>query len=53
VNCAIVDLMFLSFYCAYNVDEFAVIFCIFQKKSLKLLIFGSLSGPPKISSNYF
>jgi hypothetical protein len=26
VNCAIVDLMFLSFYCDYIVDEFVVIF---------------------------
>jgi hypothetical protein len=31
MNCAIVDLMFLSFYCDYIVDEFAV-FCIFFKK---------------------
>jgi hypothetical protein len=34
VNCAIVDLMFLSFYCDYIVDEFAVIFCIFSKTIL-------------------
>jgi hypothetical protein len=39
VNCAIVDLMFLSFYCAYNVDEFAVIFCIFQKKIFEIINF--------------
>jgi hypothetical protein len=31
VNCAIVDLMFLSFYCDYIVDEFAVIFLHFFK----------------------
>jgi hypothetical protein len=30
VNCAIVDLMFLSFYCDYIVDEFAVIFEFFH-----------------------
>jgi hypothetical protein len=42
VNCAIVDLMFLSFYCDYIVDEFVVIFCIFSIFSLKLLIFGGL-----------
>jgi hypothetical protein len=35
MNCAIMDLMFLSFYCDYIVDEFAVIFCIFfSKKNL-------------------
>jgi hypothetical protein len=34
VNCVIVGLMILSFYCDYIVDEFAVIFCIFSKKSL-------------------
>jgi hypothetical protein len=51
VNCAIVDLMFLSFYFDYIVDEFSVIFCIFFTKfSLKLLIFGGLSGQPKIRS---
>jgi hypothetical protein len=30
VNCAIVDLMFLSFYCDYIVDEF-VFFAFFSK----------------------
>jgi hypothetical protein len=30
VNYAVVDLMFLSFYCDYIVDEFVVIFCIFS-----------------------
>jgi hypothetical protein len=42
VNCAIVVLMFLLFYCDY-VDEFAVIFVF----SLKLVIFGGLSGRRK------
>jgi hypothetical protein len=50
VNCASVDLMFLSFYCDYIVDEFVVIFCISNFFSLKLLIFGGLSGSPKIRS---
>jgi hypothetical protein len=35
VNCAIVDLMFLSFYCDYIVDALVVIFiAFFQKKIL-------------------
>jgi hypothetical protein len=46
--------MFLSFYCDYIVDEFVFIFCIFLKIFyLKLLIFGGLSGPPKIISTIF
>jgi hypothetical protein len=39
VNCAIVDLMFLSFYCDYIVDEFAVIFCLFSKKFSEIINF--------------
>jgi hypothetical protein len=41
-------LMNCWFYCNY-----IAVFCIFLKKSLKLLIFGGLIGPPKISLGYF
>jgi hypothetical protein len=45
--------MFLSFYCDYIVDEFAVFFAFFSNFFVKLLIFDGLSGPPKIRSNIF
>jgi hypothetical protein len=35
-NCGFI---FLSFYCDYNVDEFCVIFCIFQKKLSEIINF--------------
>jgi hypothetical protein len=44
-NCGFI---FLSFYCAYNVDEISFIFCIFSIFCLKLLIFVGYLRPPKI-----
>jgi hypothetical protein len=49
--CVILYLMFLSFYCDYIVDEFAV-FCIFQKNS-EIINFGGHLRPPKIVAGNF
>jgi hypothetical protein len=51
--CVILELMFLSFYCDYIVDEITVFLHFFKKVSLKLLIFGGQLRPPKIIMAYF
>jgi hypothetical protein len=50
--CVILYLMFLSFYCDYIVDEFAVFFAFFQKNS-EIINFGGHLRPPKIVAGNF
>jgi hypothetical protein len=50
--CVIRYLMFLSFYCDYIVDEFAV-FCIFSKKNSEIINFGGHPRPSKIVAGNF